>query len=444
METTEIDLKKEVSVFRGPISRGLAASEESPIDRTGGKFGAGLIRGFSVITRGEALGHGMFVDQEMLSQVADAINASGGHGIKSRFAHPDMSGDGIGKMTGKSFDAKVVGDQAFSDLHLLQSAHTAPDGDLAGYVMDLADEAPEDFGTSIAFIRDTDAEEAFVNANLVEYEAPDYNGKIVKKKRFASPDPKNTKNLRHTRLKKLKAVDVVDDPAANPAGMFHSGPFDLLENGDAAIEFALGLTEVEPDMTSLGIDAARLRGFVQRFSQRRGIEFSVKEPEMSDKEVKPNETEQKPADAKPADKPAETLSAKPAEKPADVVTETSKPADAAVDLSQAATDRAADIVAACNLAGKSDLALGFIKDPKANLSTVLSSLQAGFVAERKPVADAGQGNGGEKKAPTPDDKYGEEYDASSETFSQMGITREGYIKASKIRDTGKWSEPKKS
>ena len=46
-------------------------AEQSQIDRV-----AGVLSGYSVITRGEALGHGMWVDGTFLSQVVEAGNAS--------------------------------------------------------------------------------------------------------------------------------------------------------------------------------------------------------------------------------------------------------------------------------------------------------------------------------------------------------------------------------
>src|SRR4051794_20449658 len=97
--------------FRTPISRG----GEPRVERTGGYRNAGLIRGVSVITKGEALGHGLWIDDTALEQVASAINSQQ-FGIKSRFTHPSMSGDGLGKMTGRVMGpAEVDGDQVFAD-----------------------------------------------------------------------------------------------------------------------------------------------------------------------------------------------------------------------------------------------------------------------------------------------------------------------------------------
>ena len=79
------------------------------IDRDGGDYGAGLVRGAAILTRGEALGHDFFVDDTLLAQSRDAINAAE-KGVKGRFTHPGMSGDGLGSYTGRWKNASIDGD----------------------------------------------------------------------------------------------------------------------------------------------------------------------------------------------------------------------------------------------------------------------------------------------------------------------------------------------
>lgn len=274
-------LNKPSTVFRSAISRGLAGDGESasPVDRTGGQFGAGLIRGFSVIAKGEALGHDLWIDDEFLSQVEKAVLSAKG-GTKARFTHPGMSGDGMGKMTARVFGASTKGDKVFADAHMLKSAHKTPDGDLAGYVMDLAEEDAEAFGASISFMHDYPAEKKFML---------DHGAKIVTDEDgysywdltdYKSPDPKNLKNLPHARLKSLRAVDFVDSPAANPDGLFHAGPFELLENGESLLDFVFGVTSEVPADASFGVDLTRMKGFAARWAADRGFSIN-KESEMS-------------------------------------------------------------------------------------------------------------------------------------------------------------------
>ncbi len=266
------------SIAEDPPADDPADDEGDPlvqVDLTGGKYGAGIIRRFSVMSRGEALGHGFWVDATAIQQTADAINMQG-LGIKSRFTHPSLSGDGFGKLLGRCFDAVVEGDRVLADLHFLVSSHDTPDGDLAGYVMKLAQEAPENFGASIAFEHDDEGEEQFFDANQEEIQGTDNRGNPKSISRFKSPDPDNVLGLWHMRLAELRAVDIVDEPAANPSGLFHRET-EVLTEGGAVLDFVLGLSTKPPALSALsfGIDAERMKGFVTRYASQKGIKLSV-------------------------------------------------------------------------------------------------------------------------------------------------------------------------
>lgn len=236
-------------------------SEAARVDREGGKYKAGLITGFSAISRGEALGHGIWIDETFLGQVAAAGNEM--RGIKARFTHPALSSDGLGSTLGRVRNFRMEGDQVFADLHLLKAAHETPDGDLADYVMNLADESPDLFGASIVFSSDRLTENNFAA------EHTDKGG------RFISPDRKNKANLRHARLQQLYAADMVDDPAANPDGLFSalSSRGSLAKEAEAGLLYALGLTETEPAELLLGVHPQRAREFVTGFLARHEISF---------------------------------------------------------------------------------------------------------------------------------------------------------------------------
>lgn len=215
-----------------------------------------VIHGYAVITRGEALGHDYWVDSEMLDQVVEFGNAKK-TGLKTRFTHPGLCSDGLGKYLGRAKNFAVDGDIVRADLHLSKSASKTPSGDLAGYVMDLAIEDPESFGTSIVFSHDSDAELQFVELHS------DDDG-------FSTPDELNARNLPHTRLKALKASDVVDEPAANPGGFF-SDQDEILSRAEEGLSYVFGLSEAKPSALSLGIDADRAKQFVERFCERHGL-----------------------------------------------------------------------------------------------------------------------------------------------------------------------------
>lgn len=255
------DLKSPSKFLRAGIARGLAREEdEVSIDEGGGDSGAGIIRGMAVLTVGEALGHGLWIDGVMLEQVRDAMNA--GRGAKARFTHPDMSGDGLGKFTGRVKGGDIDGDVLRGDLHFSPSAHDTPDGDLAGYLMRLASDDPEAFGNSIAFESDPDAEARFMLEHGAKLE-----GDYLDRSEFKSPDPRNTKNMRHARMKQLLAVDAVDDPAANPSGLFRRGD-DVVADAEKLLAFGLGLSTERPTLTAFDCNPDRAAGFVQRFLAR--------------------------------------------------------------------------------------------------------------------------------------------------------------------------------
>lgn len=291
------DLSHPSKLERTPATKAKPAGK---VDRTGGDYGAGFIPGVSLITQGEALGHDAWIDEVFNQQVAEALNASReGNGVKSRFAHPSLSGDGTGTVLGRLKNARVEGEQVLADLHLLKSAHDAPDGNLANYVMNLAEEDSTVFGLSIVFGHDEEAEDGFLNEHSEEFEYTDRRGDKQKGKRFRSPDARNGNNYYHVRLKELQAGDVVDDPAANPEGLFYRGQ-DLPAGADKVLAFALGLAEEKP-ASLFGVDSDRVKGFATRFLAAHGLEIKPKEKT-------PMSTANPTAEGKPVDHKAELLS----------------------------------------------------------------------------------------------------------------------------------------
>lgn len=283
--------------FRTAKSTGSKAS----VDREGGRFSAGLIERVSVITAGEALGHEAWVDETFISQVHDAMLEADA-GVKSRFTHPDMSSDGMGKTTSRLFNPELSKDglQLYADQHFLQSAHKAPDGDLAGYLMDLADEDPGSYGLSIVFKRDAVAMDEF------RLENSDETGD------FISPDPGNVNNYEHVRLHSLHAADAVDEPAANPNGLFHREQT-IAGEAEAVAAFALGLSKQRPEVIRLGLNPDRVRRFAERFLSTHQLELreksmsAVAAPASAATPATPAAT---PVDAtKPADQPQTTPTA---------------------------------------------------------------------------------------------------------------------------------------
>jgi hypothetical protein len=221
-----------------------------------------VIYGVSMLQTGEALGHDMLVDEKMLAQCVDAVNATGGLGMKSRFTHPGMCSDAMGKMLGKVKDARVMGDKAVADLYLAEHASKTPDGDLADYVMSMAEESPEDFGMSIAF----DGNAVWKNAAGAEFEASNANGD-----RAARPADATTAKP-FARIVKLRASDVVDEPAANRDGLFAA--FAGTTNLDAAEAFAA----LDQARDAMGWDSAKTSTFLRSYLAARTTKETRMDP----------------------------------------------------------------------------------------------------------------------------------------------------------------------
>lgn len=276
-------MKKRIDLSTKPkmLRTGRAKAAAKPaIDMAGGMFGAGIIRNVSVITTGEALGHELWIDSEFLKQTSDAIQAAGARGVKSRFTHPGMSSDGLGRHLGRINNARVEGNQVIGDLHFAKSAHSTPDGNLAEYVAQLVSEDSTAAGLSIVFMRDRGAESRFMLDNGAEMD-----GSWLDSSGFKSPDAANSENYPHARLAELRAADLVDEPAANPDGMFDTNP--VVREADKALAYALGLTTEKPAGEMFGVNPERAAAFVTRFLSTRGLEVTTKQTESQKEETKP-------------------------------------------------------------------------------------------------------------------------------------------------------------
>jgi hypothetical protein len=134
-----------------------------------------IIEGVSVISVGEAKGHGLFVDRITLQEVKACAESYAG-GVKVNLDH----GAGIKDIVGFCDNFRIIGDKLVADLNLLQNAERKD------YVLEIAEKLPDTFGISIAFsgpVREIDG------------------------KRFAS-------------CEELYSADLVQTPAANPTGLF--------------------------------------------------------------------------------------------------------------------------------------------------------------------------------------------------------------------------------
>lgn len=178
--------------------RAVAVGRPIGVDRE-----AKVLRGYVVAQHGafKSTGRGQF-DNEALAMIADLANRKPA-GLKSRFTHPGASDDGLGKFLGRAKGAYVstatdartgkAVPAVRADLHFDESAFKTPSGDLASYIMSLAESDPDALSSSIVVKADR-----FV---------PGKNGELVK----LSEDDDGPEGVTPLwRPRELQASDIVD------------------------------------------------------------------------------------------------------------------------------------------------------------------------------------------------------------------------------------------
>jgi hypothetical protein len=144
----------------------------------------GMIMGVSVITEGDALGHGVMIDSISIVTIKDCAMMHPS-GLKVMINHED----GIENTVGVLRNFVIDGIQLRADLQmLLSSEYTAQ-------VLEMAQVMPESFGMSISF----------------------------------SGDLEEIGGLYYVRCTEIYSCDIVDMPAANPSGLF-SAKVDTMQN----------------------------------------------------------------------------------------------------------------------------------------------------------------------------------------------------------------------
>jgi hypothetical protein len=137
---------------------------------------AATISDVSVITVGEAKGHGMQIDAQTLVEVKAAAETYAG-GLKVKTDHYT----GFNEIVGTLKNFRIDGDQLRADLFLLKNH------DATARILEMAELMPDTFGLSISFTG--------------EHEESD-------------------NDIVFARCTEIYSADLVDAPAANPTGLF--------------------------------------------------------------------------------------------------------------------------------------------------------------------------------------------------------------------------------
>jgi len=106
---------------------------------------ASIIPAVYILSQGEAKGHDLYIDKTSLEQ-AYQLMKSAPNGVKCKLNH----GSGLESVVGYARNPRIEGDKLKADLHLLKSSpHYA-------LIKEMADEAPDQFGVSLAFMNESE------------------------------------------------------------------------------------------------------------------------------------------------------------------------------------------------------------------------------------------------------------------------------------------------
>lgn len=101
--------------------------------------------GVSILEIGEAKGHDLFVDKVSLEK-AKEIMQKAPNGVKVKMNH----GSGLDAVVGFARNARIEGNKLVADLKLLKNSPHY------GLIKEMADEAPDQFGISLAFVNESE------------------------------------------------------------------------------------------------------------------------------------------------------------------------------------------------------------------------------------------------------------------------------------------------
>ena len=156
---------------------------------------SGIIQNVLVVSKGEAKGHNLFLNDDFLEKTA-LLGNQAPKGIKARYGHPNMCSTALGTYIGRYHNFRKIDNNVIADLHLDKTSKISPNGNLYDYILQLAATNPDMFGSSIAF----------------------KGGEVTTLTEAIENSPKTT-TRNYASIEALHAVDLVDDPAATD-GLF--------------------------------------------------------------------------------------------------------------------------------------------------------------------------------------------------------------------------------
>ena len=402
---------------------------------------AGIIRGVAIMKEGPTHDDRYTIDGTTLAQTRAFIAERGDQGMKSRFTHPNLSNDGLGRRIGAVMNPRIDGDTLRGDFHKSQlAANRAGAAEMIETVFDQAEESPEDFGMSIAYREDEQAMKRDGDAL----------NKNTKRGDPIAPPP--------LRLTGVRAVDVVDEPASTD-GFFSESPGDL-PDGPARQATAV----LDRYFGGLSSDEVKDRtaAFLERYLANRVVtEPKTKEPTMSTDPKKtdpqdptdPASVTTEPVTPKPADPTATATTTPVATTPEPVTPATPEPVAAvkpeqvgalsladiqAMVKKQVAEERVADkklsrdVVALCNSAGFPEMADEFLAAELSEQDVKVALFDKHLAKAATPAV----GTDPSGDVATPEKKFLAEAHANAQTLAEFGCSPEEYARSCAAGQSG--------
>lgn len=197
---------------------------------------AATIKNVSVITVGEARGHGMRIDEKTLLQVKAAAETYSG-GLKVKTDHYS----GFNEIVGALKNFTIDGDQLRADLFLLKNH------DATARIIEMAELMPDTFGLSISF----------------------------------SGEHEENGDTTFARCSEIYSADLVDTPAANPTGLF-SAKVDsmktVMDEKQIADAIAAALAPVIEEMAAI---SAKLSDMQPTEEKEMAVEVEISEDDSA-------------------------------------------------------------------------------------------------------------------------------------------------------------------
>lgn len=415
--TTTMPVQPEwMKVVRKGLPSETVPASEKRVDRD-----SHVIRGYVVAEEGEMKdGRGHF-SRRSIEKLIEIGQSAGESGAKMRFQHPDSSDDGLGKYLGrgKNFRAHESADgrlMAIADAHLSEASSVSPSGDLRNYVETLAEEAPDQFGTSI----------------VGKFDWFDAKGRKLDRSQMLSYWDEMPGVVEWI-PNELHASDVVAEGNAVQA-LFPAESLSALPDG-LVHQASAGLDQLFAGQPREVVET-RCMAFLKRYVDNR---YGAQQ--MSTTETKPAGTETN-ADVKPDEKLQTTQA--PADQPVTPVAPAAAPTQPAEKLSKS---REVEILEVCQIAGCPEHALSYIQRSELSAGDVKDLLFRKLSHERELSAGKTAPSDSSSFTATSEEeqlkaKVHEDFLQNHDLYEQMGVT-EANLLATAQREAAEAKSAKK-